>query len=139
MAKTYSDLLKDPRWQRKRLEIFERDNWTCLKCNDSSNTLHVHHTSYIKGRAPWEYEGEYFETLCVSCHDKEHNKVIEPEERVWRWEIKQHQDSHITAIQTHIDILMQRLSKGVPKDLETEIMKNILYLQQKRKEYLDGK
>ena len=27
---SYSDKLKDPRWQRKRLEIFERDNWTSV-------------------------------------------------------------------------------------------------------------
>jgi hypothetical protein len=26
----YSDKLKDPRWQKKRLQIMERDNWCCL-------------------------------------------------------------------------------------------------------------
>jgi len=27
----YSEKLKDPRWQRKRLAIFERDEWKMLR------------------------------------------------------------------------------------------------------------
>jgi hypothetical protein len=140
--KTYSDKLKDPRWQRKRLEIFERDNWTCVLCGDATNTLHIHHKVYFKNTDPWGYSSEHLETLCVSCHENEHEIISEsrePERKQEHLLIKQHGDNHLTAIQTHIDILMQKLSKGVPKDLEIEIMKNILYLQQKRKEYLNGK
>jgi len=34
MAKlTYSEKLKDPRWQKKRLEILSRDNFTCETAN----------------------------------------------------------------------------------------------------------
>jgi Zn finger protein HypA/HybF involved in hydrogenase expression len=68
MTKTYSELLKDPRWQRKRLEILQRDSFTCQSCMDSESTLHVHHKHYIKGRLPWEYEEHELVTLCESCH-----------------------------------------------------------------------
>lgn len=65
---SYSDLLKDPRWQRKRLEILERDEWMCQNCGTETVTLHVHHGYYAKGRKPWEYENESLRTLCEDCH-----------------------------------------------------------------------
>ncbi len=64
----YSDKLKDPRWQRKRLEILNRDDFTCKLCQDTKSTLHVHHKKYEAGKDPWEYENENFETLCYVCH-----------------------------------------------------------------------
>lgn len=33
---TYSQKLRDPRWQKKRLEILERDSFTCQHCHDHS-------------------------------------------------------------------------------------------------------
>jgi len=65
---TYSDLLKDPRWQRKRLEIMHRDDFTCVVCGDKESTLNVHHREYIAGRKPWEYENEDLITVCEDCH-----------------------------------------------------------------------
>lgn len=65
----YSEKLKDPRWQKKRLEIFQRDNFTCIDCMDTTKTLHVHHLDYISGNDPWEYPNEYLVTLCHECHD----------------------------------------------------------------------
>jgi 5-methylcytosine-specific restriction endonuclease McrA len=35
MKKTYSELLKSPKWQKKRLEIMSRDKFTCKKCGDT--------------------------------------------------------------------------------------------------------
>lgn len=67
--KTYSDLLKDPRWQKKRLEILARDEWKCQSCYDSETTLHVHHKHYHKGHKPWEYEDRELVTLCENCHE----------------------------------------------------------------------
>lgn len=69
---TYSDKLKDPRWQKKRLEIFERDNWTCQFCGNTDKTLAVHHLEYIKGNCPWEYNNESLLTICDDCHNQEH-------------------------------------------------------------------
>jgi len=64
----YSEKLKDPRWQKRRLEIFNRDNWTCQKCGSTTKTLNVHHKGYIYGLDPWEYDDEYLVTVCEDCH-----------------------------------------------------------------------
>jgi hypothetical protein len=65
---TYSELLMDPRWQKKRLEIMQRDEFTCQKCNHTKTTLNVHHIEYIKALKPWEYPEEKLITLCKFCH-----------------------------------------------------------------------
>jgi 5-methylcytosine-specific restriction endonuclease McrA len=64
---TYSEKLKDPRWQKKRLEILSRDNWTCIDCSDSKKTLTVHHCRY--SGEPWEIENNFLMTLCMDCHE----------------------------------------------------------------------
>ena len=69
---TYSELLKDPRWQKKRLEILNRDNFTCQICGHNDRTLHVHHIHYKKGKKPCEYDEESLITLCDDCHEEEH-------------------------------------------------------------------
>lgn len=68
----YSELLKHPKWQRKRLEVLERDRWQCKMCGAQDRTLHVHHKRYIKGRNPWEYALEDLESLCDECHSMIH-------------------------------------------------------------------
>lgn len=73
MAKTYKEKLLDPRWQRRRLEIFNRDNFICQKCGDDNNTLNVHHRWYAFGKEPWEYPDDILVTLCDSCHKEEEN------------------------------------------------------------------
>lgn len=65
---TYADKLKDPRWQRLRLEVFDRDNWECKFCGDAGETLHVHHKSYSKTGNPWDSSVAELITLCVHCH-----------------------------------------------------------------------
>lgn len=67
----YSELLKDPRWQKMRLEIMQRDNFKCVGCGREDRTLHVHHQYYINKRLPWEYPIEMLVTLCENCHVKE--------------------------------------------------------------------
>lgn len=68
---TYSEKLKDPRWQKKRLEILNRDKFTCLLCGDTTTTLHVHHKAY-NGLEPWEAGHQELETLCDHCHTAVH-------------------------------------------------------------------
>ena len=68
---SYAEKLKDPRWQRRRLEIFERDGWTCVRCLDTGNTLTVHHRDYTTAE-PWDEPAENLETLCEPCHKREH-------------------------------------------------------------------
>lgn len=72
----YSEKLKDPRWQKKRLEIFERDNWQCQGCKTTKDTLTVHHKFYKHGNDPWDYELDALITLCESCHEIEY--VVRP-------------------------------------------------------------
>lgn len=48
----YDELLKDPRWQRKRLEAMQADKFTCQMCFRSDKPLNVHHKKYIQGAAP---------------------------------------------------------------------------------------
>ncbi len=69
---TYIEKLRDPRWQRKRLLIFERDNWTCRSCNRSDISLQIHHLKYLPGNEPWEYEDYLLVTYCEVCHETEH-------------------------------------------------------------------
>lgn len=85
---------KDPRWQKKRLEIFERDEWTCQACMDciseesdskeAYQSFHVHHLYYNWGSAPWEYPNEALVTLCESCHQVETQDLKEAERRLIR-------------------------------------------------------
>lgn len=72
MSMRYHDALKDPRWQKKRLEVMSAHKWTCQTCGDDKNTLHVHHPKYEPGRAPWEYDN--LVCLCEACHSKVHDK-----------------------------------------------------------------
>ena len=68
---SYYEKLKDPRWQQKRLEILERDEWKCQWCGSVTSELHVHHLVYRKGEEPWESPNQDLLTLCHSCHKTE--------------------------------------------------------------------
>lgn len=66
---TYAQKLRDPRWQRKRLEIFERDSWKCCLCHRADTNLQVHHLVYSR-RDPWDYPNHVYQTLCEGCHEQ---------------------------------------------------------------------
>ena len=65
----YLEKLKDPRWQKKRLEILQRDNWTCKNCLAKERTLHVHHIFYFPKVEPWDIHPGFLITLCEECHE----------------------------------------------------------------------
>jgi len=65
---TYAEKLKDPRWQKKRLEVLEASKWMCDDCGDTKSTLSVHHTYYEFKREPWEYGLDTLMCLCEDCH-----------------------------------------------------------------------
>jgi len=73
---SYSEKLRDPRWQKKRLCVMQRDGFACRDCGDEKSTLQVHHCRYEKGE-PWEVDDQFLLTLCGSCH--EHRGLIEKE------------------------------------------------------------
>ena len=74
-ANSYSEKLKDPRWQKKRLEILARDEWACQRCFDKEHTLVVHHRLYLPNVEPWDYFNEGLVTLCEDCHKHEHDNI----------------------------------------------------------------
>jgi len=75
---TYLDKLKDPKWQKKRLLILQRDEFTCQNCFSDKETLHVHHLIYSDG-SPWDIDDKHLITLCENCH-----KSITEEEKEYK-------------------------------------------------------
>ena len=71
-GKEYSQLLKRPEWQKKRLEMLELSNYACYNCGETTLTLHVHHTIYRKDTMPWDYSNNEYLVLCEHCHEDIH-------------------------------------------------------------------
>lgn len=72
VRKPYWELLRDPRWQRRRLEVMGRARFACETCGSEDKTLNVHHKLYRKGAMPWEYPDAELQCLCEECHENEH-------------------------------------------------------------------
>lgn len=71
----YQLKLKHPKWQRKRLEILNRDEFKCTDCGDEETELHIHHLEYENKNNPWEVDSDNLTTLCKNCHEfNEHFK-----------------------------------------------------------------
>jgi hypothetical protein len=74
----YKELLKDGRWQVKKTQIMQRDNFTCRMCGAKAadgTTLNVHHIQYRRDAKPWEYEDCELVTLCENCHKAHHDEI----------------------------------------------------------------
>lgn len=77
---TYSEKLRKPAWQKKRLEILNRDSFTCQLCGDTETELQIHHKKYVG--EPHEAPNDELVTLCKHCHqtvtelETGHDKVI---------------------------------------------------------------
>jgi hypothetical protein len=82
---SYSEKLQHPKWQKKRLEILDRDGFKCQLCMNENEQLVVHHKKYVKGKEPWDYDADHLITLCKSCHDKHHGKKEKMGEDIYRW------------------------------------------------------
>lgn len=72
MKSSYGEKLRSPKWQKRRLEILNRDQFTCRLCGDKESQLHVHHLRYEKGADPWDYNNGSLVTVCENCHDELH-------------------------------------------------------------------
>lgn len=70
---TFWQKYKDPRWQKKRLEVMQREHFMCQSCGDNTITLNVHHKRYKKGADPWDYHDHELACLCEHCHEEEHS------------------------------------------------------------------
>jgi len=87
---TYSELLKRPEWQAKRLQVIAAAGHRCQECRrclrgcacekchlnesqsagDFVDSFEVHHRYYVRGRLPWEYPDEALVCLCRDCHEQ---------------------------------------------------------------------
>lgn len=59
----------DPRWQKVRLVIMSRDNFSCQCCGSTERELQVHHLAYEKGKRIWDARPSDLLTLCHHCHE----------------------------------------------------------------------
>lgn len=66
---SYAEKLKDPRWQRKRLEVMSYADFRCQVCGSKDNTLNVHHSYYENGKNPWDYPTGSLLCACEQCHE----------------------------------------------------------------------
>lgn len=79
---SYHDDMKTATWQKRRLQLLERDKWKCQNhdCTGESQQLEIHHIDYIPGQKIWEYPDDMLLTLCSKCHSKEQER--DPAERM---------------------------------------------------------
>lgn len=64
----YPAKLRDPRWQKKKNGILERDSYRCQMCKSTDRTLSVHHLAY--SGEPWDVQDSELITLCCNCHEE---------------------------------------------------------------------
>jgi hypothetical protein len=76
---TYSEKLRHPSWQRKRLEIMGEHGFRCSRCGGDQRELHVHHKFYLPNAEPWEYPANAYSVLCDMCHKAEGATIREYE------------------------------------------------------------
>ena len=63
------------RWRKK---VFERDNFTCRKCEKVGGKLNAHHINPFSTHPELRFDIENGLTLCHSCHVELHKT-----ERQW--------------------------------------------------------
>lgn len=78
---TYSDQLKSPKWQKRRLQVLESAGWKCCHCGKEDRQLQVHHGAYLRGVDLWDYPDEMFHVLCDKCHKRTSGHI----ETFMRW------------------------------------------------------
>ena len=68
----YNRLLEDKRWKEFRLKVLSERGNKC-ECCGGTDVLQIHHTFYISGKMPWEYDINDMRVLCRTCHQRIHN------------------------------------------------------------------
>ena len=70
----YNRLLEDKRWKEFRLKVMSERGNKC-ECCGGTDILQIHHTFYISGKMPWEYNIDDMRVLCKKCHQRIHNII----------------------------------------------------------------
>lgn len=73
---TWEQQYQHPNWQKLRLYVLEKHNYTCAECGSQHNTLQVHHMKYVTGKFIWEVPLYSLVALCEICHSKEHGRDL---------------------------------------------------------------
>jgi hypothetical protein len=107
---TYIEKFKNPKWQKCRLKVMERDEYTCQCCGDANTTLNVHHKHYEFNKDPWDYPLTNLITLCEECH-----KVITDKKNEIKVSIDEITD---TIMIEEVNELMKLISGLNPNDIE---------------------
>lgn len=116
----YAEALKHPKWQQKRLHIFELANFRCVRCGSGERSLHAHHKMYIKGRQPWEYEDGLLECLCELCHDAAHAQKEELE-----WVVAQQPTAKLSLMTNAVQAAVAGLdpAAGLPPNVRRAMLR----------------
>lgn len=148
---TYSEKLRDPRWQKKRLAILNRDKFKCRLCKDDETELHVHHTYYTSDTDPWEYEDQSLITLCSHCH-----KEVEKLTKTLKDEDEDFYITEMSVVKSggwtgggrlyfyqYLDKVVMRIYNSSNEymcgyNLTEDVIKGILKLERKRSKYKRG-
>lgn len=70
----YNRLLEDKRWKEFRLKVLSERGNKC-ECCGGTDVLQIHHTFYISGKMPWEYDIKDMRVLCRTCHQIIHHLI----------------------------------------------------------------
>ena len=70
----YNRLLEDKKWKEFRLKVLSERGNRC-ECCGGTHILQIHHTFYISGKMPWEYDVKDMRVLCRTCHHRIHNII----------------------------------------------------------------
>ena len=70
----YNRLLEDKRWKEFRLKVLSERGNKC-ECCGGTDILQIHHTFYISGKMPWEYDINDMRVLCQKCHQRIHHLI----------------------------------------------------------------
>ena len=121
--KTYSEKLQHPNWQRKRLEILNRDNFTCQACGDTETQLQVHHLRYTT-KQPYDEVNENLITYCDHCHTFIHEVI-----KMYKERLKYGKDNFSTV---HIDSLKLNEVESKMFELSNKIVGKAIYYKNKK-------
>ncbi|MBQ9061768.1 MAG: HNH endonuclease [Eubacterium sp.] len=81
----YTEYLKSPEWQEKRIQRITIDSGRCCMCGkELGNALEVHHFGYksLANEDPWVD----LASMCPECHLNTHvlmNRLTAPHQRGW--------------------------------------------------------
>jgi hypothetical protein len=116
----YSQKLKDPRWQAKRVRILKRCDSKCEECGLTSGP-EVHHCYYRYGREAWQYPDTALLALCHDCHKR--RGEAEMDFRLFQQSLRTDELRAVQAMMSHCkywysSASLQAILEGLTRDPE---------------------